>query len=418
MEGARTGATRVLERIDELAAISEDADRLTRRFATPALRRASDRVATWLEAAGLAVRYDAVGNLVGRYEGARPGARALVLGSHLDTVRDAGRFDGALGVLCGLAAVELLAARGERLPFAVEVVAFADEEGLRYGTAYLGSAAFTGTLEPRTLELVDEDGVSVASALRAAGGDPDAVESCARARGELLGYCEVHIEQGPALELAGLPVGVVSAIAGQSRARATLTGQAAHAGTTAMAARRDALAGAAELVLAVERIGRAEEGLVATVGRLDVVPGAGNVVPGGAVASVDVRHRLDGLRGRALTAIEDAARQIAAARELRLDWEVLQETTAVTMSPHLTGELAATVREIGLDVRELASGAGHDAAVLAGLAPACMLFVRCRGGVSHHPDEHVDAEDVAAALAVLDRFLRRLAASGESAGFS
>lgn len=402
-------ARRALERIDALGAISEEPGRLTRRFATPALVQAAETVSAWMEAVSMTVQIDAIGNVVGRYSGSDPGAPALVLGSHLDTVCDAGRFDGALGVVCGIAAVERLAARGVRLPFAVEVVGFADEEGVRYGAAFLGSKALAGSFEPTYLALVDDDGTAMADAVTAAGGDPGGISRCARDPGDLLGYCEVHMEQGPVLEAEGLPVAVVEAIAGQTRARATLTGEAGHAGTVPMERRRDALAGAAQLVLEVERIGRGTEGLVATVGELAPSPGAANVVPGKAVLSVDVRHANDRQRLDATDAVRGAAHEIAAARGLELRWEIVQETGAVATAAALTEVLAAAVEDAGLPARRLVSGAGHDAAVMSSVTPACMLFVRCAGGISHSPAEDVSEEDVAVALDVLDRFLLRLA---------
>lgn len=403
-------AERVLERILALGSISEEPGVLTRRFATPALVRAAETVAGWMEAASLAVRLDPIGNVIGRYEGSRPGASALVIGSHLDTVRDAGRFDGALGVVCGIAAVERLAGAGVRLPFAVEVVGFADEEGVRFGAAYLGSKAFAGSFDPAYLSLVDEDGIELGAAVAAAGGDPGAIARCGCDPAGLLGYCEVHLEQGPLLELEGLPVGVVEAIAGQTRARVTLSGEPGHAGTVPMELRRDALGGAAELVLKVERIARASEGLVATVGELTVSPGAANVVPGRTVLSLDVRHARDDRRLVAVEAARAAAHAIAAARRLELSWETVQETAAVATAAELTAVLAAAVDDLDLPVRRLVSGAGHDAAVMAAITPACMLFVRCAGGISHNPAEDVSGDDIAVALEALDGFLRRLAA--------
>ncbi len=403
------GAGRVLGRIDALGAISEDSGLLRRRFATPALLRAGEAVAAWMEATSMTTHLDPIGNVVGRYEGAESGAPALVIGSHLDTVPDAGRFDGALGVVCGIAAVERLAAGGVRLPFALEVVGFADEEGVRYGAAYLGSRAFAGNFDPAFLNLVDDDGITMAGAVLAAGGDPGGISRCARDPRDLIGYCEVHMEQGPVLESEGLPVAVVEAIAGQTRTRVTLTGEAGHAGTVPMQLRRDALAGAAELVLEVERLARGSDGLVATVGELAASPGAANVVPGKAVLSLDVRHANDGRRLSAIDALRHAARKISAARGLELYWDTLEETGAVATAPELTDVLAAAIEGVGLPARRLVSGAGHDAAVMASIVPACMLFVRCADGVSHSPAEDVSEEDIAVALDVLDGFLRRLA---------
>lgn len=398
-------AAEVLARADALGEISEEPDRLTRRFATPALAQAGDVVAGWMESAGMTVRRDAVGNVVGRLDTpGRVDRSPLVIGSHLDTVPDAGRFDGALGVLVGIAVVERLVARGEAPSFPLEVAAFAEEEGVRFGVSYLGSSAFAGRFDPAWIGVTDVDGITVGEAIHASGGDPEDV--LAARVPELAGYLEVHIEQGPVLEREGLPVGVVSAIAGQTRVGLTLRGQAGHAGTMPMDGRRDALAAAAEAVLAVERIGRETDGLVATVGSLTVAPGASNVVPGEARLSLDVRHADDGARLGGVAAVRDAVRRIAASRGVASEWATLQESGAVVMSPSLRHRLSAAVAAVGVPVRELASGAGHDAVVLAHACPVGMLFVRCAGGISHDPRESVAEEDVVVALDVLEHAIR------------
>ena len=400
----------VLERCDLLATLSEEPDRLTRRYGTDALRQSQEATAVWLSGAGLAVRRDAVGNLIGRYAGAAADARTLVLGSHLDTVRDAGRYDGPLGVLVALAAVERLHARGERLPFAVEVAVFADEEGLRFGTAYLGSPAYAGTFDPAWLGLVDGDGMTLAEAIGAFGGDPDALTSGRRGRGDLLGYVEVHIEQGPSLEALGLPVGVVTAIAGRSRLDVAFAGEAGHAGTVAMPLRRDALCAAAEFVLAVEAAARERAGLVATVGQIAAEPGASNVIPGLVRLSLDVRHPDDGRRADACRRLREQAQAIAERRRVAVDWRLTQENPAVACDAALSDRLARAVSEAGYPAHRLPSGAGHDGVVLSAVCPIAMLFVRCAGGVSHNPAEAVAVADVAAAIEVLDRLLTLVAA--------
>jgi allantoate deiminase len=394
----------VLDRCDELATFSEDPDRLTRRFATDALRGAGTAVQRWMEAAGMSVRRDAIGNVIGRLEGRGDGT--LLMGSHLDTVRGAGRYDGMLGVLVALASLE----RTPRLPFAVELIGFADEEGVRYGTAYLGSGVLAGRFDPAWLERRDADGVTMADAIRAWGGDVDALARAGRDPDDLLGYVEVHIEQGPVLEAEGLPVGVVSAIAGQTRAHVAFEGVAGHAGTVPMMLRRDALCAAAEWILAAERHARARDGLVATIGEASVEPGASNVIPSRARLTLDVRHGDDGVRAAACERLRERALEIGAARGVGIEWEVVQETPAVACSPELSALLADAVAAAGPRVVRLPSGAGHDAAVMARLAPVAMLFVRCAGGVSHNPAEHVDAADVAVAVDVTSRFLERLAA--------
>ena len=403
-----------MARIATLAAISEEPDRLTRRCLTPALEMAMVTVAGWMQTAGLTVRRDTVGNLIGRYAAAHAPARTLLLGSHLDTVRDAGAFDGPLGVLLALAAVEDLSARGMRLPFALEVLAFSDEEGLRFGTAYLGSNAFAGGFDPATLDLRDTASISLADAIRATGGDPAALAGARRAADDLIGYCEWHIEQGPVLEARDFPVGVVTAIAGQSRIAVRFTGQAGHAGTVPMAARHDALAAAAEFVLAVEARAGQTAGLVATVGRLLVEPGAPNVIPGHVLLSLDVRHADDALREVACADLVATAQAIGQRRRILVGWAVLQATPAVACDVSLTAILAQAIAAGGTSVQSLPSGAGHDAVVLSTLTPVAMGFVRCRAGLSHHPDEWVAPADVAVALAALQRFLVLLAAAEET----
>lgn len=379
-----------MQRCDALGAITDEPGRLTRTFHSPAMARANALVSAWMREAGLRVREDAAFNLIGRWPSPRRGARTLLLGSHLDTVRDAGKYDGPLGVLAALAAVAHLRASGaEAPPFHVEVVGFSDEEGVRYQTAYLGSGAMAGTLGARELARIDERGLTRAR----------------RRRGEILGYIEAHIEQGPVLEQRALPVGIVSAIAGQTRVRVELRGRAGHAGTTPMDARRDALCGAAELVLAAERCG-----VTATVGQLAVAPGASNVIPGQVVLSLDVRHAADGRREAAVRRLRLQARAIARRRALRLAWTVMQSSGAVRCDAALTRLLADGVARQGIAVTRLPSGAGHDAVPLSSLCPVAMLFVRCRGGVSHHPSESVRRADVAQAIAVLADSIRALAA--------
>jgi len=403
-------AATVLQRCDALAAFSEEDGRLTRRFATAPLRAAGDAVAEWMRAAGMAVRRDAIGNVVGRVEGGGP--QTMLLGSHLDSVRDAGRYDGPLGILLAIACAQRLRDEGATLPFALEVYAFADEEGVRYGTAYLGSGVVAGRFDPAVLKRRDADGIAMAEAIAAFGGDVAALATARRDPADLLGYVEVHIEQGPVLEAEGVAVGVVDAIDGQTRASVTFTGAAGHAGTVPMQLRRDALTAAAEWILAVEALARDTAGLVATVGEARVEPGAGNVIPGRAALSLDVRHADDAARAAAIAELHARADTIAAARDVALEWEIVQATPAVACSPALADALAAAARACGHRELRLTSGAGHDAAVMAALAPVTMLFVRCAGGISHNPAESVAHADVAAAIEVVDRFLRSASAAG------
>ena len=402
-----TAANTVLERADRLAACSEDGEHLTRRFATAALAQGGELVSGWMRAAGMTVWRDAIGNVVGRWEpAAGPAAGTLLMGSHIDTVVDAGRYDGMLGVLVALACVERLP---DDLPFAVEVYAFADEEGVRYGTAYLGSSVVAGTFDPAALERRDAEGIAMADAIAAFGGDPEGLDAARRDAADLLGYVEVHIEQGPVLEAEDLPVGVVTGIAGQTRAEVVFAGEAGHAGTVPMALRRDALVAAAELVGAADGVARATEGLVATVGELAVQPGASNVIPARATLSLDVRHLDDAVRAGAVAALRERATEIAAGRGVDVEWRPVQETDAVACSRALMAELEAAVDDAGVRVARLPSGAGHDAAVMSRLCDVAMLFVRCAGGISHNPAEAVTAEDVAVAIDVTSRLIDRLA---------
>jgi allantoate deiminase len=403
-------ATELLRRCDELATISEDEGALTRRFATPELAEAGSRVAGWMREAGLATRIDPIGNVVGRREG---GARTLVLGSHLDTVRDAGRYDGPLGVLAGIALARRLA--DVALPFALEVVGFADEEGLRYGTPYLGSRVLAGSLRDGDLERVDSDGIVMRDAIVAAGGDPASFAAEARAPGDLLGYVELHIEQGPVIESVDGQIGVVTAIAGRTRARLELLGRAGHAGTVPMALRRDPLVVAAQIVERVQAIARASEGVVATVGELAVEPGAANVIPGRVTLSVDVRAADDDRRLSAWQTIADRINRLAQEAGVEARALELEHTPAVACDARLRALLAASAHARGAEAPALMSGAGHDAVVLSEIAPVAMLFVRSPGGVSHHPDESVRAPDVALALDVLEEFVRALALAEQAA---
>ncbi|SRR6266487_549302 len=403
-------AATIMERCDILACYSEESGRLTRRFATRAMRLADEAIAGWMRAAGMSVQYDAIGNLIGRYEGESAAAQALLLGSHLDSVRDAGRYDGILGVTTALACVERLHERSVRLPYAIEMIAFADEEGLRYHRAYMGSRAITGTFNVDILRLTDVDGISIAEAIRAYGGNPDpqVLRTPRWRREDLLGYCEVHIEQGPVLETHDLPVGVVSAIAGQDRITLSFAGEAGHAGTVPMALRRDALCAAAEFMFVVETLARRQPGLVATVGQVSVQPGVSNVIPGQVALSLDVRHQDDALRKKAREQFYERARKIGSQRNIALDWQLIQETPTVSCAPALVQRFEQAVVEAGYPVLVLPSGAGHDAVVMSELTDIAMLFVRCRGGISHNPAESVQQEDVAVAIAVLERFLASL----------
>jgi allantoate deiminase len=398
-------AASVLERADALAAFTEVQGEITRPYGTAALLGALAEVGAWAAAAGLSVRRDVAGSTIGRR--GPEGLPTLLIGSHVDSVRDAGRYDGPLGVLVALAALERLA--DKELPYAVELVAFADEEGLRFKASYLASRVFAGIFDEAELEIVSDDGARLADAIRAMGGDPDGLAVAAPVAEPLLGYVEVHIEQGPVLQAEDLPIGIVTAIAGQSRGFVDVIGEAGHAGNTPPHLRRDALCGASELVLAVEQSMRDEPGLIATVGKVEVAPNVGNVIPGLAMLSYDIRHQDDAVRDAAVERLQWGAAEICDRRGLSHEWRHLQDHPAVPMSPRLRGLLARGVESVGVKPFEMPSGAGHDAVSMAHLADVGMLFVRCRDGISHHPAESVREDDVAVAIDVTESFLWLLA---------
>ncbi|MEH3145708.1 MAG: allantoate amidohydrolase [Methylobacterium frigidaeris] len=399
----------VMRRLDALARFTAEPEALTRLYLTPAHRAAALQVAAWMEEAGLRASLDAAGTVVGRYEAARPGAPTLLIGSHVDTIRDAGRYDGTLGVVAGIAAVAELNARGERLPFAIEVLAFGDEEGVRFPVTLTSSRALAGTVAAGALDVRDGDGISLREALAAFGGDPDGLPALARAPESILGYLEVHIEQGPVLEAEDLPVGIVTAIAGASRFTVAVTGQAGHAGTVPMRLRRDAVAAAAEMVLAAEAVAGETPDLVATVGVVAVPNGAVNVVAGEARFTLDVRSPSDAVRRAALDDLMQRFAAIAGRRGVGLAVTPGYDAPAAACSPRLQQALAEGVTRLGLRPLLLPSGAGHDGLALASLCPIGMLFVRCAGGVSHSPAESITAADADVAVRVLVDVLRHLA---------
>ncbi|MGD9738204.1 MAG: allantoate amidohydrolase [Bauldia sp.] len=397
---------RLMRRLDELAAFSDEPGKITRLYLSRAHRAAADQLMRWMEEAGLSARIDAVGNVIGRLEGPAPRAPALLIGSHVDSVRDAGRYDGPLGILAGIAAVEELQRHRAALPFAIEMIAFGDEEGVRFPTTLIGSRAMAGTLDPAALDAADGDGVSVAEALRRFGSDPSALATAAIDPRQALAYVEVHIEQGPVLERLGMPLGVVTAISGASRFNINVAGSAGHAGTTPMGLRGDALAGAAEMILAAERIAAGTPDLVATVGSLEVPNGAANVIPGHVRFSLDIRSPSDAIRLDAIVRLREAFASIAERRGLRLDLHRYHSAGAVPCDPVLAEGIGRAIAAVGHpDAPRLPSGAGHDGMAMAGLCPIAMMFVRCAGGVSHNPAESILTEDAALAVRALVEFI-------------
>jgi allantoate deiminase len=393
------------DRLQALGEISDERGKLTRVFGGRGMQAASARLGEWMRSARLIVTTDDWGNLFGRtfHPEYMP---LLVIGSHFDTVPNGGKYDGALGILVGLAAIEQLAPNEiKNLPFAIEIAAFSDEEGSRFQTTYLGSRAAAGGILQSDLERKDAEGRTLASLVPAASHSPEPRYR----KGQLVAYWEAHIEQGPVLESLNLPLAVVTGIAGQTRARISFTGAAAHAGTCPMNLRKDALAGASEFVLAVEKISKEIPGLLGTVGLLEVAQPASNVVPGRTMLTLDLRHLNDETRGNALASLKKSAMEAAASRNLQWDWEIIQENAAVASDSRQMAVLRWAVSEAQDKVPELCSGAGHDAVVMSKVAPMAMLFVRCRGGVSHHPDEYCSPEDVAACANAVAEAIRNLA---------
>ena len=393
-----SAANAVIDRCLTLARFSEEAGRLTRTFLSPPTHDVHRRLREWLEATGSRVVVDSIGNLRGLYQGRDPGAPRLLIGSHVDTVPGAGAYDGVLGVMLGIALVEAL--DGRRMRYGIEVIAFSEEEGVRYGVPFLGSRAFTGTFDPELLDVV-------APAVREFGLDPGGIPQ-ASFEGDVRAYLEFHIEQGPVLDSLDLPLGIVEGIVGLSRLELRFIGKANHAGTTPMHLRKDALAGAAEWITLVERTALDTAGLVATVGRIQALPGASNVIPGEVRAMLDVRHARDEVRLIAVEQLIASAQNMAHRRGLTVEHESLLNQAAVACDPDLVNRLERAVAGSGYPVHRMPSGAGHDAMILAGKVPIAMLFVRSPGGISHHPDESVHPADVDAALNVGLRFLEEL----------
>jgi allantoate deiminase len=403
------GGARAVARCDALgiAPYSDMAGGLYRGYLTPAYTASQQALSDWMAQAGMTPRRDPAANLIGRYAGDVAGAPALLIGSHLDSVRDAGRYDGPLGIMLGIECVAALHAQGRRMPFPIEVIAFGDEEGSRFPAAMLTSRAVAGTLDPAALNMADAQGVALADA----GVDVARYLDAAYAPGSVRAYFEAHIEQGPVLEADGLAVGTVTGIAAQLRYEVVVRGMAGHAGTTAMRLRRDPLAGAAAMVLAVEQAARGDNAdLVATVGSIAATPGAANVIPGEVRFTIDVRSGDAVRRDRAAAEILFRLREIADVRKLDLDVALIHDLAPSPCDPALMDLMDDALLDAGQPVRRLVSGAGHDAMNMAALCPTAMLFIRCKGGVSHNPAEQVDPADAEIALQVMLGFIERLGA--------
>ncbi|WP_442482105.1 allantoate amidohydrolase [Aeoliella sp. SH292] len=402
---ASTLAASVMSRCDELGTCSEEAGRITRRYLSEPMHAVHARVSEWMREAGLEVRVDDAGNIVGRREGRC--SKVLIVGSHLDSVPGAGRYDGVLGVMVGVAVAEAL--RHEELPFCLDVIGFSEEEGIRYRMPYLGSAAVAGRFDEAWLERFDDEGISLRSCLSRFGLQPDNLSQSAYDPGEVVGYFEPHVEQGPVLERADVPLGVVTGIAGQSRLRLEFVGEPGHAGTTPMADRSDALVAAATFIGKVREVAAGLAGLRATVGSVQVAPNAPNVIPGRVELSLDVRHLDNAVRLAGIRELLEAAEQSAEGENCRFRLLEDNSQNAVAADGRMMFALEETIAECGYPVLQLESGAGHDAVIMGQSFPMAMLFLRHPGGISHHPDERVLVEDVAVAIAVITRYVLKLA---------
>jgi allantoate deiminase len=406
-------AGEAIARCRKLASFSEDASGTRRTFLSPPMRDCHREVSSWMKALGMNVSMDAVGNLRGFYAGTSPGAPRILTGSHLDTVPNAGAFDGILGVVVAIGLVESL--EGQKLPFAIEVIGFSEEEGVRFGVPFIGSRALVGRVDEELLGRKDAHGISVRKAIQDFGLNPNEISKAALSD-DVLGYLEFHIEQGPVLESLGRPLGIVEAIVGQNRLEFTFSGQTNHAGTTPMNLRRDALTAAAEWIAAVENLARRTAGTVATVGLVEAKPGAINVIAGEARATLDIRHASDCARTETLDALIRQAESTGTRRGVTVKWRTLLAQPAVAMDPFLTEQIARAIQKAGGEPHRMASGAGHDAMILAEKIPSAMIFLRTPGGISHDPAESVHLDDVAKALECGNHLLAELAASREFLG--
>ena len=401
MNSAEVLARQVMHRIDELSAISETPGILTRRYLTAEHRRANELAGHWMSGAGMDTWQDAAGNIIGRYDSAQGNAPALIIGSHLDTVVNAGKFDGMLGVLCGVACVQALFQTGRRLTYPIEVIGFADEEGVRFGTTYLGSRAVTGQLDPSLFEQTDAAGISFRQALIDFGLEADQIGQAARHADDVFAFLELHIEQGPVLEALGRPAGAVTAINGQTRLSVTITGEAGHAGTVPMGLRRDALAVAAEGVLAVERECDGNGDVVGTVGILRVTPGAINVIPGEANFTVDIRAKDDVDRRIVVAEVSRAVQEAAEQRNCFAQISVLHEAVSAPCAERMIKIIERAIAAVGFEPCQMPSGAGHDAAAMAELCNVGMIFLRSERGISHNPAERTSEEDVTIGINIM-----------------
>ncbi len=388
-------AHRILDRCDQLSRISASNQGIFRAYLMPEHRLAAQRISKWMQEAGMHSRMDEVGNVVGRIEGKEPNLPAVLLGSHFDTVCNAGRYDGILGILTAIESVAWLSKKNQELPFALEVIAFADEEGARFSVPFIGSRAVTGQLSTTDFDQTDDKHISLGEALIAFSLKPELVYMARRSHEDIAAYLELHIEQGPRLEHEGISVGVVDGIQGQTFGECHIFGKAGHAGTVPMQLRCDALSASAESILAIEAIAKNHKEVVATVGRIDAKPGSANVIPGKVSFSIDLRAPEDHNRKKVFNEICAAIRSIAKRRQNQVEIKINMDHNAMVCDPHLNSIITESCKTAAGRAFAISSGAGHDAQIMASICPVGMIFVRCKGGISHHPDESVNVDDVA-----------------------
>jgi len=402
-------AEKISARINELAAISEDESCITRTFCAKAFVEASKKVMDWMQEAGLETRIDNISNVRGKLPSNINGAKTFVIASHIDTVVNAGKFDGALGVIMGLDLIEQLIKSKAELPFNIELIAFSDEEGVRFHTTYLGSKVVAGSFDESLLEKKDASDIMLKEVIQSMQKDPASLSADAIARENWLGYFEIHIEQGPVLYEKNIPVAVVTGITGQRRIEVTFKGVAGHAGTVPMDMRKDALCCAAEFILETEKLALVNnDNLVATVGKLNITNAASNVIAGEVICSVDLRSADEDVLASAYEELQNVCEAVCNKRNISYEWDLIQSSKPVTCNKQLTNLLARSIADADVEIVELASGAGHDAVPVSEVAPVCMLFVRCYKGISHNPLEHVEIKDLASAIEVSDNFIYNL----------
>lgn len=410
MEKYLVRAQKINDRINKLAAISEDKDCITRTYCTEAFLKGRNKILSWMKDAGLKTKIDNIGNVRGRLLSENPNAKTFVIASHIDTVVNAGKFDGTLGVIMGLDILQNLVQQKNLFPFNIELIAFCDEEGVRFHTTFLGSKAVTGSFDKNLLDKKDDTGVTLKEVIESGDGDPKKIAKDAIPAQDWLGYFEIHIEQGPVLYEKHIPVAVVTSIAGQKRIDITFTGVAGHAGTVPMNMRTDALCAAAEFILTAERFSLASRhNVMATVGKINVVHGASNVIPGSVKLTLDMRSADENSLSVAYETLNKLCEEICFKRKLYFEWVLVQETKPVVCDEKMNDALAQSIADAGHEIISMVSGAGHDAVPVSQVSPVAMLFVKCTKGISHNPLEAVEIEDIAAALEVAENFIHNFA---------